>query len=206
MTNPAMATALVVDDDSLVRDLVTRWLGGEGFHCLQADSAETAWQCLERAAVDLITLDMRMPGHSGLELLDEIGLDTALQSAIVLAEVFGERSAGSELLVRLVKAGQYGMKSGAGFYCYPGKTPNPSFGEIIAEIGPDHAPPSGELTDSKSRVAERLLRPMTAEAGRLLAEKQVAAPWEIDLAMIFGLGFPLWRGGLLWSGSCGLRA
>ena len=61
-----------------------------------------------------------------LELLDEIGLDTALQSGIVLAEIFGERSGGSELLVRLVKAQQYGIKAGAGFYRYPGKTPNPS--------------------------------------------------------------------------------
>ena len=32
----------------------------------------------------------------------------------------------------------------------------------------------------------------------MLAEKKVASAWQIDLAMIFGLGFPIWRGGLLW--------
>jgi putative two-component system response regulator len=81
MTGDAPVTALVVDDDPLVRGLVARWLTGEAYHCLQADSAETAWQCLEQTAVDLITLDMRMPGRSGLELLDEIvhsGRDAAI--------------------------------------------------------------------------------------------------------------------------------
>ena len=47
-------------------------------------------------------------------------------------------------------------------------------------------------------IAERLLRPMIAEAARMLAEKKVASAWQIDLAVIFGLGFPFWRGGLLW--------
>ena len=39
---------------------------------------------------------------------------------------------------------------------------------------------------------------MIAEAARMLGEKKIAAAWQIDLAMIFGIGFPLWRGGLLW--------
>ncbi len=133
-----------------------------------------------------------------LELLDEIGLDTALQSGIVLAEVFGERSTGSELLLRLVKAGQYGTKAGAGFYCYPEKTENPSIGRIAIEFQASSESDSETQVAKPATIVERLLRPMSAEGGRILAEKKVVAPWQIDLAMIFGLGFPLWRGGLLW--------
>ncbi|MEI8375796.1 MAG: 3-hydroxyacyl-CoA dehydrogenase family protein, partial [Planctomycetota bacterium] len=65
--------------------------------------------------IDAAMIEFGMP-LGPLELLDEIGLDTALQSGIVLAEIFGERSRGSELLVRLVKAEQLGMKARAGFY------------------------------------------------------------------------------------------
>ena len=132
-----------------------------------------------------------------LELMDEIGLDTVVQSGIMLAEILGERSSGSELLVRLVKAQQYGMKAGAGFYCYPGKRPNPSVGVIIAELRGPGRPACKELANPAA-MAKRLLLPMIAEAARMLAEKKAASPWQIDLAMIFGLGFPLWRGGLLW--------
>ena len=83
--------------------------------------------------IDAAMVEFGMP-LGPLQLLDEIGLDTALQSGVVLAEIFGERSGGSELLVRLVKARQYGMKSGAGFYNYPTRTPNPSCGEIVCEL------------------------------------------------------------------------
>jgi 3-hydroxyacyl-CoA dehydrogenase len=156
---------------------------------------------LVTAGVSIEQIDTAMAAYGmplgPLELLDEIGLDTALQSGIVLAEIFGQRSGGSELLVKLVKAQQYGIKAGAGFYRYPGKTPNPSFGEILGELRSSsiHAV---EGLASPGEIAERLLLPMIAEATRLLTEGKVVSDWQIDLAMIFGLGFPLWRGGLLW--------
>ncbi len=146
--------------------------------------------------IDAAMVEFGMP-LGPLELLDEIGLDTALQSGVVLAEIFGGRSGGSELLVRLVKAQQYGMKAGAGFYSYPAKTPSPSCGEIVGELRNSSIPVGKELA-SPAAIVQRLLLPMIAEAARVLEEKKVASAWQIDLAMIFGLGFPLWRGGLLW--------
>jgi 3-hydroxyacyl-CoA dehydrogenase len=146
-------------------------------------------------------IDMAMTGFGmplgPFELLDEIGLDTALQSGVVMGELFKERSPGIELLVRLVKAEQYGMKTGAGIYRYPGKEPNPKCNATIAEL--QTAPPlSGCNMPTHAVIVERLLNPMVVEAARVLQERKVAAAWQIDLAMIFGLGFPLWRGGLLW--------
>ena len=146
--------------------------------------------------IDAAMLQFGMP-LGPLELLDEIGLDTVVQSGIVLAEISGERSAGSELLVRLVKAQQCGMKAGAGFYSYPDKLQNPSIEGVVAELRPADRRLAKEPADPAA-IAERMLLPMIAEAARVLAEKKVAAAWQIDLAMIFGLGFPLWRGGLLW--------
>ena len=146
--------------------------------------------------IDAAMVEFGMP-LGPLELLDEIGLDTAFQSGVVLAEIFGERSRGSELLVRMVKAQQYGMKAGAGFYAYPEKIPNPTCGEIARALQLSGRS-DGEGRANPVVIAERLLRPMSAEAARMLAEKKVASAWQIDLAVIFGLGFPFWRGGLLW--------
>lgn len=60
-----------------------------------------------------------------LRLMDEIGLDTALQAGWVLAAAFPDRIVSSPLLVSLVKAGRLGQKSGAGFYLY-GEQPPPA--------------------------------------------------------------------------------
>ena len=146
--------------------------------------------------IDAAMVDFGMP-VGPLRLLDEIGLDTALHSGFVLAEVFGERSGGSELLLRLVKAGQYGMKSGAGIYRYPERITNPSCGELLVSLRSGGA--KGGCQSAPARIVERLLEPMVLEARRMLADKRVAWPGQVDLAIIFGLGFPLWRGGLLFS-------
>jgi len=68
-------TVLIVDDESLVRNLLTRWLAAEGFRCLTAGDAESAWQALQREQVDVVTTDINMPGTSGLKLLPRIATD-----------------------------------------------------------------------------------------------------------------------------------
>jgi putative two-component system response regulator len=63
---------LVVDDEPGVRDLITRWLTAEGYCCHDADSAQAAWNYLQNHKVQLVTLDITMPGRSGRELLGQI--------------------------------------------------------------------------------------------------------------------------------------
>lgn len=144
-------------------------------------------------AIDAAMRDFGMP-MGPLEQLDEIGLDTALASGIVLSEVTERRSRGTEVLLSLVKARQLGLKTGAGIYCYPGKAVNQSLEGFVAACGRCNR--SG-LSDPPKPIALQMLEPMVAEAGRLIAEKK-AVPSQIDLATVFGLGFPSWRGGLLW--------
>ena len=62
-------TVLVVDDDRHVRAIIVRWLTVTGYCCVEADSAEAAWKYLQEHEVQLLTLDVMMPGQSGLELL-----------------------------------------------------------------------------------------------------------------------------------------
>ncbi|HUG89201.1 MAG TPA: HD domain-containing phosphohydrolase [Planctomycetaceae bacterium] len=70
--NDAAARVLVVDDERPVRELIVRWLQAAGFACHGAASAEAAWDALASFHPDLVTLDVTMPGESGLELLRRV--------------------------------------------------------------------------------------------------------------------------------------
>jgi len=134
-----------------------------------------------------------------LRLLDEIGLDTTLQGGWVLSAAFPDRIAASPLLVAMIKAGRLGQKSGAGFFSYDGEPSqhgavrhDPAVERIIASWA---RPPRRHTPRS---ITVRLLLPMVLEATRILQESKVRDPRDIDLGVLFGLGFPASRGGLLW--------
>jgi len=63
---------LVVDDDSLLRKLVTEQLARSGFESEPAGSAKEALARLNEADYDIVLLDIMMPDMSGLEALREI--------------------------------------------------------------------------------------------------------------------------------------
>src|SRR5918998_5576706 len=63
---------LVVDDDSVLRKLITDQVGRMGFDSHPASSGEEALDTLSKSDFDVVLLDIRMPGLSGLEALREI--------------------------------------------------------------------------------------------------------------------------------------
>lgn len=63
---------LVVDDNQDVRDLVVHILNADGFHVFSAPDGDNALAILKANKVDLVLLDVMMPGKSGLEVLEEI--------------------------------------------------------------------------------------------------------------------------------------
>ncbi|MFD2642837.1 response regulator [Pseudomonas japonica] len=63
---------LIVDDDPLIRDLLHAYLSQEGYDVHCADTAEGAEAFLARHAVDLVLLDIRLPGKDGLTLTREL--------------------------------------------------------------------------------------------------------------------------------------
>jgi CheY-like chemotaxis protein len=67
--NPANGQEiLVIDDDPLMRDLITDWLEGAGYRVLQATDCAAACTALERAPA-LVVSDMWMPGPCGAEAI-----------------------------------------------------------------------------------------------------------------------------------------
>lgn len=65
-------TLLVVDDDPGVRNLLNRVLHSLGHHVVEAADALSALEVLASTKVDLALVDVRMPGHDGVWLTDQI--------------------------------------------------------------------------------------------------------------------------------------
>ena len=59
---------LIVDDHRDIRELVGRYLAKNGFRKTTAENAEAARQALKDSAIDLVVLDIMMPGEDGLSL------------------------------------------------------------------------------------------------------------------------------------------
>jgi len=83
-------TILIVDDEKDIRALLWQKLKIEGYQCEAAESADDALHKMESKPVDLVLLDIRMRGKSGVELLPEIRNsypDTAVIMATVVSDI-----------------------------------------------------------------------------------------------------------------------
>jgi len=61
-----MTTVLVVDDEPIVREVVVKYLRREGFRTLEAGDGDTAQALVQREHLDLVVLDLMLPGADGL--------------------------------------------------------------------------------------------------------------------------------------------
>ncbi|MFH1003664.1 MAG: response regulator [Chloroflexota bacterium] len=70
--NTAEYRIIVVDDEPIVRKVIGRGLAEAGYACEEAAGASEALSKMQDSHFDLVLLDIKMPGKSGLELLPEI--------------------------------------------------------------------------------------------------------------------------------------
>jgi len=144
-------------------------------------------------------------------LLDVVGIDTACHADAVMAAAYPERmaAAGKTAIQALFEAGRLGQKSGSGFYRYvpdkkgvPGKEPDPAVAAILQPLvqgGP------AEVSDPD--ILDRMMLPMLFECARCLEEGIAGSPVEVDIALVYGLGFPPFRGGAFrYADAVGLKA
>ena len=72
---PVSECLLVVDDVDTSRDLLSRRLRRRGYQVRTASGGKEALQCVAREVVDLVLLDIAMPGMSGYEVLSALRAD-----------------------------------------------------------------------------------------------------------------------------------
>jgi 3-hydroxyacyl-CoA dehydrogenase/enoyl-CoA hydratase/3-hydroxybutyryl-CoA epimerase/enoyl-CoA isomerase len=133
-------------------------------------------------------------------LLDVVGLDTAHHCTDVMADGFPTRMAklANDPVSVMYAANRYGQKNGLGFYAYskdakgkPKKDLDPAASALLASVA------AAPREFSADEIIARTMIPMINEAIRCLEEGIVATAAEADMGLIYGLGFPPFRGGPL---------
>ncbi len=88
-SNPALADTdghiLIVDDDAQIRQLVAKFLREHGHRVTAARNGREMRQALETATIDLVVLDVMLPGGNGRELCKEIRSRSALPVIMLTA-------------------------------------------------------------------------------------------------------------------------
>jgi two-component system, OmpR family, phosphate regulon response regulator OmpR len=67
-SSPRKDTIVIVDDDARIRDLLRRYLEQEGFEIMLAEDGRALNRIMQREPVNLIVLDLMMPGEDGLSI------------------------------------------------------------------------------------------------------------------------------------------
>jgi DNA-binding NtrC family response regulator len=99
-----MPTILIVEDEAKMRRLLELNLADDGFKTLSAGDAETGLKLLASDTVDLVLTDLKLPGKSGLELLQAAKQQNPALPVVVMT-AFGS-----------VETAVEAMKAGAGDY------------------------------------------------------------------------------------------
>jgi DNA-binding response OmpR family regulator len=83
--NVRMTTVLVVDDEPIVREVVVKYLRREGFRTLEAADGKRARELVERERLDLVVLDLMLPGTDGLSVCRWIRAHSSLPVIMLTA-------------------------------------------------------------------------------------------------------------------------
>lgn len=171
---------------------------------------------LVNEGVDFLRIDKVMekfgwpmgPGY----LLDVVGIDTAHHANAVMAAGYPDRMAATEktAIDVMFEAQRFGQKNGKGFYAYvadkkgvPKKTVDPDAQELLKPLV--RVDNNDSITDQD--IIDRMMLPLIIECSRCLEDGIVNTPVEVDIALVYGLGFPPFRGGpFRYADAVGLKA
>jgi 3-hydroxyacyl-CoA dehydrogenase/enoyl-CoA hydratase/3-hydroxybutyryl-CoA epimerase len=173
------------------------------------DAAELFESGLDAEKIDDAVVKWGMP-MGPLRLIDEIGVDIAVDIGSTLEKAYGRRDHVPTVLLWLRDRQMLGRKTAAGFYKYDGKAQVPNdlltqwrhalHGEPEGAEGPNipldrHRDPRLRL--SEDQLTHRLIFLMVNEAARCVEERVVDSPEDADYGMVLGTGFAPFRGGPL---------
>lgn len=133
-------------------------------------------------------------------LLDVVGIDTGHHADSVMAQGFPDRMGheGENAIDRLYQLQRFGQKNNKGFYRYEldrrGKQVKVLDDEVPALL---EGVVGTSREFSEDEIIARMMIPLCIETVRCLEDGIVATPAEADMGLIYGIGFPPFRGGAL---------
>jgi DNA-binding NtrC family response regulator len=91
------ASILIVDDELVVRDSLSKWFREDGYRVETAEDAAHALRLMDKGPWDIILLDIKMPGMSGLELQKQLKNIDKNACIIMITDFASVESAGQAL-------------------------------------------------------------------------------------------------------------
>jgi 3-hydroxyacyl-CoA dehydrogenase len=170
---------------------VSRQLGA-----LMGESTFMLSEGVDPTKVEEAVLDFGLP-MGPATLNDLTGIDISYHVGKNFEKAFGERCKMSPLFERVYQTGCYGRKTGAGWFDYSGEkpVPNPKVVEVVQNYLKEKGVKPKSMTPKE--IMDRMMARAVNEAAYMIQEGICDRPQDMDLAMIYGTGFPPYRGGIL---------
>ena len=151
---------------------------------------------VDGAAIENAMLDFGMP-MGPAALADLTGIDIGYHVNKTFEKRLGERYKVHPLTELIYQTGCYGRKTGAGYFDYSGDqpVPNPKVTEMVQKYLKDNGVAPREMPQAE--ITDAMLALGINEAALMIEEGICDRPQDMDLAMIYGTGFPPFRGGIL---------
>ena len=159
---------------------------------------------LVKRGIDFTTIDRVMERFGWpmgpAYLCDVVGIDTGVHAGAVMAEGFPDRMKyGFKSCQEVMyENNRFGQKNGRGYYAYemdkkgrPKKIVDKDVAALLAPVI------DGNETLSDEAIVDSMMIPMCLEAVRCLEDGIAASATDVDLSLIYGVGFPPFRGGAL---------
>ena len=148
------------------------------------------------ADIEKAIVDFGMP-MGPATLADLTGIDINYHVGKTFERRLGDRYRVHPLTEAIYQVGDYGRKTGAGYFDYSGEQPVPN--EKIAAVVQTYL--KENKIAPKEMPSEEIVATLLAlainEAALMMEEGICDRPQDMDLAMIYGCGFPPYRGGIL---------
>jgi 3-hydroxyacyl-CoA dehydrogenase/enoyl-CoA hydratase/carnithine racemase len=170
---------------------VSRQLGG-----LMGAAVYLSADGVDGAAVESAMIDFGMP-MGPATLADLTGIDINYHVNKNFEKRLGERYKVHPLTERIYQTGCFGRKTGAGYFDYSGDqpVPNPKVANVVQKYLQDNRIAPKQMPNDE--VIDVMLSLGINEAALMIEEGICDRPQDMDLAMIYGTGFPPYRGGIL---------
>jgi 3-hydroxyacyl-CoA dehydrogenase len=179
---------------------VSRQLGA-----LMGESTFMVGEGVDGTLIEEAVLDFGMPMGPAI-LSDLTGIDIGYHVGRNFEKSFGERWKMSPIYELVYQTGCYGRKTGAGWYDYSGEkpVPNPKVQEVVKRYLKENRIQPKKIPHKE--IVDRMLARAINEAAYMIQEEICDRPQDMDLAIIYGLGFPPYRGGILrYADAWGIR-
>ncbi|WP_025916658.1 response regulator [Herminiimonas sp. CN] len=130
---------LIVDDDREIRSLLADYLSNNGYVAHSAENGNAMWKTLEETPIDLIVLDLNLPGDDGLTLCRKLRAKSQMPVIMLTAR--------NEPLDRIL-----GLEMGADDYLPKPFEPRELLARIRSVLRRSHAQPPGQAGQSPERL------------------------------------------------------